>query len=445
MANRIQYRRDTAANWTAANPTLALGEPGYETDTKRRKVGDGSSPWNTLPYSDDNVTALSAADKPAGITLKSAFNPATRAYNINPKTMQKARAGMARGMSGGAPMRLHLLGHSFITSSQGATGHDVIPTLARRIMAADGAFGTVAEGQVMMNYSPANGWGGVQKDSRFTFGSGWAYQGSWGLGYGAETCYSANAGSGNLTWTPDYPVDSFTIYYYQQAGSGQFSYSVDAGAASNTGITYGTGSTFVLKSQTISAGAAGTHTLNIIPPATGGITYIGAVYGKNSTIKPAVEVVNGGASGSVAYGNTVGSWTNAGYQNVGGPLDAIAYYKPDLACIMLGVNDAASVSVANFKAAMTTLIQKVQTSGGDVILLREPATTSSFPLYGPALYDLCDTLGVGLIETGNDWPSSIATSQAEPYVYIGADAGHPGPRGNYNIAKTVVNALRTAI
>lgn len=442
MANRIQYRRDTAANWTAANPILALGEPGIETDTKRRKVGDGVTAWNSLNY---QIEQLSNADRPSGIVLNRSFNPATRAYNINPATMVKARAGIARGMSGGAPLRLHFLGHSFITSSQGSTGHDVIPTLARRIMAADGAFGTVAEGQVMLNYSPASGWGGVQKDSRFTFGSGWAYQGSWGLGYGAESCYSAAAGSGDLTWTPDYPVDSFTIYYYQQAGSGQFSYSVDAGANSTTGVTYGTGSTFVLKSVVVPAGSVGTHTLKIHPPATTGTTYIGAVYGTNSTIKPAVEVVNGGASGSVAYGQSVGSWTYAGYQNVGGPLDAISYFKPDLACIMLGVNDAANVSVANFKTAMTTIIQKVQSSGGDVIILREPATTSSFPLYGAALYDLCDTLGVGLIETGNDWPSSIPTSQAEPYVYVGADAGHPGPRGNYNIAKTVVNALRTAI
>jgi lysophospholipase L1-like esterase len=389
---------------------------------------------------------LAAADRPANITLDRAFDPATRAYNINRSTLAKARAGLARGMSGGAPMRLHFLGHSFITSSQGSTGHDVIPTLARRIMAADGAFGTVAEGQVMMNYTPAaSTWGGVGKDPRFTFGSGWAYQGSWGLGYGGESAYSANFGSGDLTWTPDYPVDSFTIYYYQQAGSAQFSYAVDGGSFSSTGITFGTGSTFVLKSQVVSAGAAGTHTLTIRPHATVGRTYIGAVYGTNSTIKPAVEVVNGGASGSVAVGQTVGSWTYLGYQGVGGPLDAIGYYKPDLALLMLGVNDAAAQTEAAFSTAMTTIIQKVQTSGGDVILLREPATTSSFTKYGQTLYDLCDTLGVGLIETGIDWPSVIATSQAEPYVYIGADAGHPGPRGNYDIAKTVVNALRSAI
>ncbi len=50
MAIEIQLRRDTAANWTAVNPTLAQGEPGYETDTGKLKFGDGATAWNTLPY-----------------------------------------------------------------------------------------------------------------------------------------------------------------------------------------------------------------------------------------------------------------------------------------------------------------------------------------------------------------------------------------------------------
>ena len=44
----IKIRRDTAANWAAANPVLALGEPGYATDTKVQKTGDGVTAWNSL-------------------------------------------------------------------------------------------------------------------------------------------------------------------------------------------------------------------------------------------------------------------------------------------------------------------------------------------------------------------------------------------------------------
>ena len=51
MAIRIQNRRGTAAEWTAANPTLAAGEIGFETDTARFKIGTGSAAWDDLLYS----------------------------------------------------------------------------------------------------------------------------------------------------------------------------------------------------------------------------------------------------------------------------------------------------------------------------------------------------------------------------------------------------------
>ena len=47
---QIQLRRDTAANWTSANPTLAIGEMGIEYDTQKFKIGDGSTPWTSLAY-----------------------------------------------------------------------------------------------------------------------------------------------------------------------------------------------------------------------------------------------------------------------------------------------------------------------------------------------------------------------------------------------------------
>lgn len=53
--DRIQIRRGSSATWSSVNnnlgPVLYLGEVGYETDTGRIKVGDGSTVWNNLPYS----------------------------------------------------------------------------------------------------------------------------------------------------------------------------------------------------------------------------------------------------------------------------------------------------------------------------------------------------------------------------------------------------------
>ena len=50
MANKIQIRRDTAANWTSTNPTLSQGEQGYEIDTSKFKIGDGTTAWTSLSY-----------------------------------------------------------------------------------------------------------------------------------------------------------------------------------------------------------------------------------------------------------------------------------------------------------------------------------------------------------------------------------------------------------
>jgi hypothetical protein len=49
----IQVRRDTAANWTSTNPTLASGEMGFETDTGKLKIGTGSTAWTSLLYATD--------------------------------------------------------------------------------------------------------------------------------------------------------------------------------------------------------------------------------------------------------------------------------------------------------------------------------------------------------------------------------------------------------
>ena len=50
MAYRILLRRDSSINWETQNPVLLSGEPGYETDTGKLKIGDGSSMWSDLDY-----------------------------------------------------------------------------------------------------------------------------------------------------------------------------------------------------------------------------------------------------------------------------------------------------------------------------------------------------------------------------------------------------------
>jgi hypothetical protein len=47
---KMAQRRDTAANWTSANPTLLAGEIGIESDTNKIKLGTGSTSWTSLSY-----------------------------------------------------------------------------------------------------------------------------------------------------------------------------------------------------------------------------------------------------------------------------------------------------------------------------------------------------------------------------------------------------------
>lgn len=61
MATRIQIRRDTAANWTSNNPTLARGEQGFETDTYKLKIGDGVTAWNALGYFGSDLAGVDSA------------------------------------------------------------------------------------------------------------------------------------------------------------------------------------------------------------------------------------------------------------------------------------------------------------------------------------------------------------------------------------------------
>jgi len=56
----IKFRKGSAAQWTTSNPVLADGEPGFERDTNRLKIGNGVDTWADLDYyvDTDAVQAL---------------------------------------------------------------------------------------------------------------------------------------------------------------------------------------------------------------------------------------------------------------------------------------------------------------------------------------------------------------------------------------------------
>jgi hypothetical protein len=55
---RLQLRRGTASQWTSANPILAAGELGVESDTNLFKFGNGSTTWTALAYANNSDVAI---------------------------------------------------------------------------------------------------------------------------------------------------------------------------------------------------------------------------------------------------------------------------------------------------------------------------------------------------------------------------------------------------
>ena len=105
MASIIQIRRDTASNWTSANPILALGEMGAETDTSKIKIGDGTTAWASVPYlidAGDYLTATStntltnktiayADNTLTGVVPTSAIGVSVQAYDADTAKLDVAQ------------------------------------------------------------------------------------------------------------------------------------------------------------------------------------------------------------------------------------------------------------------------------------------------------------------------------------------------------------------
>lgn len=72
MATRMQQRRATAEQWLLADPILAAGEIGYETDTRSFKIGDGINTFSLLDYFENTATIRGTIDDYVPLTQKGA-------------------------------------------------------------------------------------------------------------------------------------------------------------------------------------------------------------------------------------------------------------------------------------------------------------------------------------------------------------------------------------
>ncbi len=113
VQTKIQVRRDTAANWTSTNPTLAAGEFGFETNTGKVKVGTGSTAWVLLGYVN-----------PAGTTTPStaaAFRTSVYSNNTTSASQVISFLNLANTAIAGEVYRIKVMGYRTGTNNTGAT------------------------------------------------------------------------------------------------------------------------------------------------------------------------------------------------------------------------------------------------------------------------------------------------------------------------------------
>ena len=84
VQTQLQQRRGTAASWTSTNPTLAAGEIGFETDTGKFKIGNGSTAWASLAYTAASTAVTYLFNATSGQTTFSGAdaNGLTLAYTV---------------------------------------------------------------------------------------------------------------------------------------------------------------------------------------------------------------------------------------------------------------------------------------------------------------------------------------------------------------------------
>ena len=145
MAVQIQIRRGTASLWTSTNPTIAAGEFGYETDTGKLKIGDGSTAWTSLSYwspttqtisnlSDTTISSIAGGhilkyngsawvnvaidDALAGLTWHEAVHFSTAAALPNSPTYSNGTSGVGATLTSDSQVRLQVDGQNVTTGNR---------------------------------------------------------------------------------------------------------------------------------------------------------------------------------------------------------------------------------------------------------------------------------------------------------------------------------------
>lgn len=108
MADIIKFKRGKSTTWKTKNLLLLDGEPGFEIDTLRLKIGDGKTKWNDLPYQDQNnenvVNARVFAELPSIGQENVIYKVSSTAKLYQWNTTTNGYESLMSGGSGGVPI-----------------------------------------------------------------------------------------------------------------------------------------------------------------------------------------------------------------------------------------------------------------------------------------------------------------------------------------------------
>jgi hypothetical protein len=151
---RLKHAYKTAAEWTAADPVLLAGEYGIESDTKKRKLGDGVTAWTALDYDGALGAALTAlngltpaADRVPYFTGASSAALATFTA-FGRSLIDDADAAAGRATLGAAG----LAGGNSFTGNQGVTNNQAGNTALDVTNTSASGFGLYLQGGGVSNY-----------------------------------------------------------------------------------------------------------------------------------------------------------------------------------------------------------------------------------------------------------------------------------------------------
>lgn len=171
VVTQIQIRRGTAAQWTSANPTLAAGEFGYESDTGKAKIGNGSSAWTALSYAltgaTGTVTSIVAGTGLTGGTITSTGTIAidtattadlTTAQTLTNKTLTDPKINLAINAQTGTTYTFVLADNGKVVTASNASAITITIPPASSVAYATGAqLNVIQKGAGQVTFAQGSG------------------------------------------------------------------------------------------------------------------------------------------------------------------------------------------------------------------------------------------------------------------------------------------------